>query len=77
LSDPVEIAVKAEDLFHGYGRRVPFGSHYSCIGPDGTQFTNSSLRDLRDVLKRRYGSVKIKLDDQRARARGQDPTKSY
>lgn len=28
---------------------------YECFGPDGRRFDNTSIRSLRDVLKRRYG----------------------
>ena len=29
--------------------------HYACVGPDGTRFDNTSIGELRRVLRRKYG----------------------
>lgn len=64
---PVTIAVLAEDVFNGGGRNHPFSTLYTCTGPDGRTFSNTSIASLRDVLKRRYGKVTLEVDDQTAK----------
>lgn len=59
----MEITVLAETLFNGAGRRRPFSTLYTCTGPDGRRFDNTSFKTLRDVLRRRYGRVVLEVDD--------------
>ena len=37
----------------------PFTSLYEATGPDGTKFTNTSLVEIKRVMKRRYGRSPI------------------
>jgi hypothetical protein len=37
------------------GNRRPVSNYYECVGPDGRRFSNSSIVELRRVLKARYG----------------------
>lgn len=53
------IKVNKQPYFRGAGRLHPFGNWYECVGPDGTQFTNTSIAELRLVLKRRYGRTVV------------------
>lgn len=66
-TDVTEITVYLDLLVRAPGRytRTAFGRWYECHGPDGTKFTNSSIATLRDVLKRRYGKVKVTVIDRR------------
>lgn len=56
---PVPITVKRGRIFNGTGCRVPFSPYYQCTGPDGTRFDNTSIKTLRDVLRRHYGKVEV------------------
>lgn len=62
-----EITVYLSLLIRQPGRynRNAFGRWYECVGPDGRKFTNSSIVTLKDVLKRRYGKVKVTVIDVR------------
>ena len=66
-SDVPEITVYLSLLVRQPGRytRSAFGRWYECNGPDGKKYTNSSITSLRDVLKRRYGKVNVKIIDLR------------
>jgi hypothetical protein len=55
----VEITVRRQNHFRGNGRLRPFGWWYECDGPDGTHFTNTSIVELRSVLRRRYGRAVV------------------
>lgn len=50
-------------LLPGQARHCDRYSLYECTGPDGRQFDNRSLKTLREVLRRRYGSVKLTVTE--------------
>jgi hypothetical protein len=56
---PVEVIVLKRERYLASRR---FGSVcwlYSCDGPDGTHFTNTSIVTLRSLLRQRYGRIVI------------------
>lgn len=63
-TQPVEIQVTLRHMFSAFPGRRP-QNHYACDGPDGQHFTNSDKGTLTQVLRRKYGSVKLVVDDQR------------
>lgn len=48
------IEVRRARLFNGTGTLVPFSWLYQCTGPDGRQFDNRSIVELRRILRLRY-----------------------
>jgi hypothetical protein len=35
--------------------------YYVCDGPDGQQFSDTSLEGLREILRRQYGDVELEV----------------
>lgn len=50
-----EVVVNRSLLHNFTGSRVPASWLYEVTGPDGHQFDNRSITDLRAQLRRRYG----------------------
>lgn len=54
--DRHEVLVARTKIYPRPARRGPaWYWSYTCIGPDGTRFDNTSITELRRVLKRHYG----------------------
>lgn len=43
------------------GSRRSFRPDYTCHGPDGKRFTNTSKAELLAVLRRNYGPVQLQI----------------
>lgn len=52
----IEVAVDRELTRNRPGSYTPASWTYRVAGPDGHQFSNDSIAELRRLLKRRYGA---------------------
>lgn len=56
----MKIIVRRETIFYR-GQLRPIRDHYYATGPEGRQFDNSSLKELKRVIERRY-ATKVELE---------------
>lgn len=58
-AEPTRIKVAKSRLYSDLTRRS--SPYYECTGPDGTRFDNTSIKTLREVLRRKYGRVELEV----------------